>query len=133
MWKWLSINFDDGYCMGNLTNRLFETHCHIIGNVDYKVFSNEKYNAALKENFQRTFDVLMQIKNHNDFERIYLSALEFAKSVIYSENVLKWLNDNGYNPELTFGLSPITLLKTIVDQSDKYGIFNVNGSNPQTV
>lgn len=122
----LSINFDDGYCMGNLTKRLFETHCHIIGNVDYKVFSDEKYNAALKENFQGTFDVLKQIKNHNDFERLYSSALEFAKSVIYSENVLKWLNDNGYNPELTFGLSPFTLLKTIVDQSDKYGIFNVN-------
>lgn len=122
----LRINFDDGYCIGNLTKRLFETHCHIIGNIDYNVFSDEKYNAALKENFQGTFDVLMQIKNQNDFERLYSSALEFAKSVIYSENALEWLNDNGYNPELTFGLSPITLLKTIVAQSDKCGIFNVN-------
>lgn len=24
----LSINFDDGYCIGNFTKRLFETHCY---------------------------------------------------------------------------------------------------------
>lgn len=122
----LSINFDEGYLARNLNKRLFETHCHLIDNIDYNVFSDEKYNAALKENFQRSFDALKQLKSFKDFECLYSSALIFAKSVICSEMALKWLDDNGYNQVLTFGLSTISLLKAIVTQADKYGIFNVN-------
>lgn len=122
----LSINFDEGYLAGNLTKRLFETHCHIIDNIDYDVYSDEKYNAALKENLQGTLDVLKKVKSPKDFDGLYSSALRFAKSVVCSEMVLKWLDDNGYDQTLTFGLSSISLLETVVSQADKYGIFNVN-------
>ncbi len=122
----LSINFDEGYMAGKLSERLFETHCHIIKNYDYDVFGDTKYNAALKENVKGTFDALGQIKSQDNFNWLFSSALAFAKSIVGSEKVLNWLNTSGNNLGLTFGLSPITLLETIVAQADKYDIFNVN-------
>lgn len=54
----LSINFDEGYLVGKLTERLFETHCHLFDNISFEVYADEKYNSFLKENFQGTYDVL---------------------------------------------------------------------------
>lgn len=122
----LSINFDEGYLVGKLTERLFETHCHLFDNISFEVCADEKYNSFLKENFQGTFDVLEQIKSRKDFDRFYSSALEFAKSVANSKKVMNWLKQNGYNIELVFGLSIFSLLETLVAQADEDGVFNVN-------
>jgi len=121
-----SINFDDEYKLNNLVKRLFSTHCHLTLNESYDIVSNERYKAVLNENYKATKRIIKRINNEDAFSSLFSDAIVFACSITENDSVLLWLDNNGYNSKLTFGLAHIDLVFYIVEQAKKYGDMYVN-------
>lgn len=121
-----SINFDNDYKLSNLVERLYKTHCHIKRYECYDIVSNEKYKAVLRENYNATKKVIKRINNETAFISLFSDAVALAYSITENKSAISWLNDNGYNSKLAFGLAHIDLLYLIVEQAKKNGGMHVN-------
>lgn len=121
-----SINFDDNYKSDNLANRLFETHCHLKKYSDFDVISNGIYKTIFTENFKAAKKILGSLKTRDAFNLFFQNAYDFAYSIIGRKATTDWLESNGYNTHLRFGLCQLDLVRSIVEQANKNGILYVN-------
>lgn len=121
-----SINFDDDYKAQNLVKRLFSTHCYLKGYGSYDIISNKSYKFALNENYKATKKIIDKINCEKAFLDLFSDAVSFARSIVENESVIFWLNDNEFNSKLTFGLSHLDLVRSIVSQANSNGDLYVN-------
>ena len=121
-----SINFDNDYKLSKLVERLYKTHCHLNQNDTYDIDLNKTYNMVLKENYNATKRILKKINSETAFSLLFSNAVALACSIIENKSALSWLNDNGFNSRLTFGLAHIDLVYSIVEQAKKNGDMYVN-------
>ena len=105
---------------------MYKTHCHLKLNECYDIVSNEKYKTALRENYNATKKVIKRINNETTFFSLFSDAVAFVSSITENESVVLWLNDNGYNSKLTFGLAHNDLVYSIVEQAKTNGVMYVN-------
>jgi len=122
----LSINFDSGYSVTNLGSRLFTTHNYVINNWDYDVLANKHYKSVLEGNLLAVRPFLLLLNTESRFTNLFNSAVAFAQSITRNNVVVDWLNGNGFNQSLTFGLSPLDFVNSIVEQAKANGVLNVN-------
>jgi hypothetical protein len=121
-----SINFDNDYTAKNLSEKLYNTHCHLKSNECYDVVSNKSYKTALTENFKATKKALRKIENETAFISLFSDAVALACSIAENSLLALWLDNNGYDIKLIFGLSTIDLVNLIVEQAKKNGVMCVN-------
>lgn len=121
-----SINFDSSYSASNLAKSLFNTHYHIKSFAKYESCGNNKYKEIMKSNYKSAMRVINRINNEKDFISLFDDAIKFAQALLQDDIILSWLNDNGYNMRLTFGLEQLDLMAKIVEQAKRYGVLNVN-------
>lgn len=122
----LSINFDKNFRTNDLINRLYSTHCYIKSNVDFDVCANAIYKKSLIQNYNNTLDFLDMINNKKDFECLFADAIKFAILLTDNKAALLWLDENGFNSRLTFGLKHLDLVFSIVQQARENGSMYVN-------
>ena len=122
----LSLNFDSNYSISRLGDRLFRTHLDVIRLYDYDVVSNPNYKHILESNFNAVLLYMRSITSERAFTEIFAGAVSFAKSIILNSSVVEWINSQGYNEALTFGLCPLDLVYAIVDQAMNKGTLYVN-------
>lgn len=121
-----SVNFDESYKLDNLAKTLYQTHCHLKSNKSYDMISKQPFKRICKENFNQTIKILDKIYNENDFNNLFESAVLFAQSILSSKITIDWLKNHTYNNTLTFGLSSLDLVESIIYQASTYGIMQVN-------
>ena len=121
-----SINFDSNYTLSALAKRLWETHCHIKDRYNYDNNSNGEYGRTFKENIKQVRKILKKVKTEKDFENMFSSAIDFANSLMNSQQALSWLEENNYNNRLEIGLERIDIVSSIVGQAKQKGAMLVN-------
>lgn len=121
-----SINFDNRFLASNLSQRLYETHKHIMAYYSYDIIANSEYKNKLYGNFNNVFKLLNKIKDENDFINFWESAVLFAKDISKSDQIIEWLSDNSRISILRTGHKNIDLVFEIENQAENYGVLNVN-------
>lgn len=122
----LSINFDNRLSMNNLGKSLYNAHCTWKAHSDYKIISNATFENGLKTNYSSAKKIIDRINSEEDLENFFERAILFASQIIGDDNVVKWLNDNGFNSTLVFGVSQIDILYEIVAQAKTKSVLCIN-------
>ncbi|WP_366924644.1 hypothetical protein MFMK1_001636 [Metallumcola ferriviriculae] len=121
-----SINFDNRLSMNNLGKSLYRAHCTWKAHSNYKIISNAAFKDGLKTNYNGAKKIINRIKSEEDLESFFKYAITLACQIVDDGNVVKWLNDNGFNSNLVFGVSQIDILKEIISQSKTKSVLCVN-------
>lgn len=122
----LSINFDNRLSMNNLGKSLYNAHCTWKAHSNYKIISNAAFKDGLKTNYSGAKKVINRIKSEEDLENFFKCAILFANQIIEDGNVVKWLNNNGFDSTLVFGVSQIDILHEIISQAKTKSVLCVN-------
>lgn len=122
----LSINFDNRLSMSSLGKSLYNAHCTWKAYSNYKIISNIAFRGGLRTNYYGAKRIINRIKNEEDLENFFNCANSFVSQIVEDGNVVNWLNDNGFNSKLVFGVSQMDILNEIISQSKKQGVLCVN-------
>jgi len=122
----LSINFDNRLLMNNLGKSLYRAHCTWKAHSNYKIISNAAFKDGLKTNYSGAKKIITRIKSEEDIENFFKCAISFVYQIVEDGNVVKWLNDNGFNSNLVFGISQIDILNEIISQAKTKSVLCVN-------
>jgi len=96
----LSINFDNRFLMNNLGKSLYNAHCTWKAHSNYKIISNAAFKDGLKTNYSGAKKIINGIKSEEDLENFFKYAISFVNRIVEDGNVVKWLNDNGFDSNL---------------------------------
>lgn len=121
-----SINFDNRLSMNNLGKSLYRAHCTWKAHSNYKIISNATFKDGLKINYNGAIKIINRIKSEDDLENFFKCAIAFACQVVEDGNVVKWINENGFNSNLVFGVSQIDILNEIISQAKTKSVLCVN-------
>jgi hypothetical protein len=122
----LSINFDNRLSMDNLGKSLYRAHCTWEKHSIYNVISNAAFEKKLLENYTGAKKIIKRVKNEEDLKGFFNSAILFSSQIIRDGILIKWLNNNGYNSPLVFGVSQIDILSELISEANTKGVFSVN-------
>lgn len=122
----LSINFDNRLSMNNLGKSLYNAHCTWKAHSNYKIISNASFKDGLETNYSGVKKIINGIKCAEDLENFFKCAISFVSRIVEDGNVVKWLNDNGFNSNLVFGVSQIDILHEIISQAKTKSVLCVN-------
>ena len=95
-----SINFDSDFA--NIYDRLYEAHKLLIQSGKYDVNANNLFNKVFKDNYKSVCKYVYTYKQ-KDMEKIFVSGVCFAESIIKDGGLIEKLNSNGYIHKLVFG------------------------------
>lgn len=118
-----SINFDSDFA--NIYDRLYEAHKLLIQSGKYDVKANNSFNKIFKDNYKSVRKYVYTYKQ-KDIEKIFVSGVCFAESIIKDVELIEKLNSNGYIHKLVFGKTELDLLESIASVGNKRGYRAVN-------
>lgn len=118
-----SINFDSDFA--NIYDRLYEAHKLLIQSGKYDVNANNLFNKVFKDNYKSVCKYVYTYKQ-KDMEKIFVSGVCFAESIIKDGGLIEKLNSNGYIHKLVFGKTELDLVESIADTGKKRGYRAVN-------
>ena len=118
-----SINFDSDFA--NIYDRLYEAHKLLIQSGKYDVKANNSFNKVFKDNYKSVCKHVYTYKQ-KDIEKIFVSGVCFAESIIKDVELIEKLNSNGYIHKLVFGKTELDLVESIAGVGNKRGYRAVN-------
>lgn len=122
----LSINFDNRLSMNNLGKSLYNAHCTWKAHSNYKIISNADFKDGMKKNYNGAKKIIDRIKSEEDLENFFKCAISFSIQIVEDGNIVKWLNKNGFNSKLVFGVSQTDILHEIISQAKTRSVLSVN-------
>lgn len=118
-----SINFDNDFA--NIYDRLYEAHKLLLYSGKYDVKANNLFKKVFKDNYKNVCKYVYTYEQ-KDLEKVFLSGIDFAESVIKNDYLIKKLNEMGYIHKLVFGKSELDLVESIARVGKKGGYKFVN-------
>ncbi|MBD5533763.1 MAG: hypothetical protein HDQ98_16490 [Lachnospiraceae bacterium] len=118
-----SINFDSDFA--NIYDRLYEAHKLLIRSGKYDVKANNSFNKIFKDNYKSVSKYVYTYK-HKDIEKVFVSGIYFADSIIKDVELMGELNNNGYVHKLVFDKTELDLVESIASVGKKWGYRSVN-------
>ena len=119
-----SINFDKDFA--NIYDRLYEAHKLLLHSGKYDVKANNLFKKVFKDNYKNVCKYVYTYKQ-KDIDKVFLSGIDFAESIIKDKDLIKKLKDMGYIHKLVFGRSELDLVESIarVGKKRRYKFVNI--------
>lgn len=118
-----SINFDSDFA--NIYDRLYEAHKLLIQSGKYDVKANKSFSRVFKDNYKSVCKYAYAYKQ-KDIEKVFVSGVCFADSIVKDVELIEELNNNGYIHKLVFGKTELDLVESIASVGNKRGYKSVN-------
>lgn len=118
-----SINFDSD--LANIYDRLYEAHKLLIQSGKYDVKANNSFKKVFKDNYKSVCEYVYTYKQ-KDMEKVFVSGVCFAESIVKDVELIEELNNNGYIHKLVFGKTELDLVESIASVGNKLGYKSVN-------
>lgn len=118
-----SINFDSDFA--NIYDRLYEAHKLLIQSGKYDVKANKSFSRVFKDNYKSVCKYAYTYKQ-KDIEKVFVSGVCFADSIVKDVELIEELNNNGYIHKLVFGKTELDLVESIASVGSKSGYKSVN-------
>ena len=103
--------------MNNLGKSLYNAHCTWKAHSNYKIISNAAFKDGLQTNYNGAKIIVNRLNSKEELENFFRCAISFARQIAEDDSVVKWINDNGFNSNLVFGVSKIDILYEIISQA----------------
>ncbi|MDH5091993.1 hypothetical protein [Clostridium perfringens] len=119
-----SMNFDNEF--GNIMDRLYESHLSLKRYGEFDIVSNiPEFKAKGIENYNSVLSYLNSYSKENLYN-LFDEALKFGKVVLSNEDSLEKLKLEGYIKELTINISELSILKSLIEDWENYGLRKIN-------
>ena len=118
-----SMNFDNGF--GNIMDRLYEAHKEVLRNGVVKAKANKSYKTKFEESYKSVIAAIRRI-DKNKLYKILEDGFKFGQAIILDTDFIKELKKTNYVTNLEFGYSQLTMLDSLIESWQKYGINGIN-------
>ncbi|WP_283690604.1 hypothetical protein [Clostridium perfringens] len=119
-----SMNFDTDF--GNIMDRLYESHLNLKRYGEFNIISNiPAFKAKGIENYNAVLNYLKPYSKEKLY-KLFEEALNFGKIILSNNEFLEELKLKGNVKELTINVSEISILKSLIEDWEKYGLRKIN-------